>query len=232
MTSLLQHSIVREALGAAACVAWLASIEFVAVALARRSGSASRRAEPWLTAAAVLWLVFAFDVVAYFPTAVAVAVAGAFFCARAGESAKTRGREAAALFSPRTTLHGVTAGLALLLWQQGWMFNVIGPLAAHAVSRAGQDAAQRRLGRRRFKAVDAHTVEGMAVYAALSLAIQGAVYWNWSRIPGFMHEPRAVLWAMLGAGAATVARLYAPVASAEWIVPIASALAVYLYAVA
>lgn len=192
----------------------------------------SRRAEPWLTAAAVLWLVFAFDVVAYFPTAVAVAVAGAFFCARAGESAKTRERNAASLFTPRATLHGVTAGLSLLLWQQGWMFNVIGPLTAHAVSRAGQDAAQRRFGGRRFKAVDAHTLEGMAVYAALSLAIQGVTYWNWSRIPGFQHEPRAVLWALLGGSAATVARLYTPVSSAEWIVPIANALAIYLYAVA
>ncbi|MCL4235064.1 MAG: hypothetical protein KJ042_11155 [Deltaproteobacteria bacterium] len=228
------NSLTREAFGVVASAAWLAAVEWAAYRIARHDEDRAIRLAPAMTLAAGLWMVFAFRRVAYFPSAVAVCVAGLVAIGHFGGRLRreTSGARATRVYDERRQFHWISAGLALLFWWQGWMFNMIGPLLGFAAGCAAERVAHARWGRRRLRAVEGKSVEGVAAYALACLIVQFAVYWNWSQIPGIQHEARVLMWSIASTAAGTVAFLYAPRDRAAWLVPACGAFALYIYVVA
>ncbi|MBZ0274104.1 hypothetical protein K8I61_18845 [bacterium] len=144
------------------------------------------------------------------------------------------------VYSARTAFWLAGLALAPLFWDQGslfgggWRFNMIGPMLGHAAGAVASTFAESRFGRRRFKFKGAasRTVEGAMAYLAASFAAQLAVYAVWSQIPGVMHGPRVVLWAIVGASAGTLAALYAGGRARPAAAVLASAAALYVYVAA
>lgn len=228
------NSLTREAFGVVASAAWLVGVEWAAERIARGSERRALALAPALTLAAGLWMVFAFRRVAYFPSAVAVCVAGLFAIGHfSGRLRRARSGELATrVYDERRQFYWISAGLALLFWWQGWMFNMIGPLLGFAAGHTAEHFAHARWGRRRLRAAEGKSVEGMAAYAFACLVVQFAVYWNWSQIPGIQHEARVLMWSIASTAAGTLAFMYAPRERAAWLVPACGAFALYIYVVA
>jgi hypothetical protein len=136
----------------------------------------------------------------------------------------------------RSQLHAAGLVLAPIFWGrgsilgEGWRFNLVGPLVAHAFAAAIRREAERHIGRgHRLRGSGGRTAEGAAVYLAASFAIQFAVYFVWSQIPGMYHAPRALLWAVLGALTAAVAEFFVPGKISYLAVPLATSAAMWIY---
>ncbi len=228
------NSLTREAFGVAGSAAWLFAVEWSAHCLARRHECRAVALAPAFTLAAGLWMVFAFRRVAYFPSAVAVCVAGLLAIGHFAGRLRSEKSSAttAQVYVERRQFYWISAGLSLLFWWQGWMFNMIGPLLGFATGQAAEQFTHARWGRRRLRAAEGKSVEGMAAYALACLIVQYAVYWNWSQIPGIQHEARVLMWSIASTAAGTIAFLYAPRDRTAALVPACGALALYIYVVA
>lgn len=233
--ALLQHGVVRDALGVGLSV----GVPLLALALAlglRRLGVSLRMSRVLLRLAGGLWILVAFYWIRLWPAGwlppIALLIANSYLRRQKWtQPLREKDEDPPALFFGH---QGSYLMLMLLFWWPGYQFMIIGGIMAATVGREVSQFVNRTWGNRRFrfKGGREHTFEQAIAMAAASLVAISVTNFLFARIPGVWFLPWCLFGALLATAVATVSEIYARKELSGVLTPLLTSLTLYLYTIA